>query len=674
MSWFNSQFTIMKKEFSLATVFSVFLIFFSICMTSCGERNFDRVELDSGWKYSLTDPKLGDGVLKILPDEQLKHLEDFFSTGEGTVYLVKSFLIPSSLQKEDISCYLGQISCADRTYINHYLIGSTGFLQNTEYSSWNEARFYEIPEELLLPELNTITVEVHVKKHGFLRGSGFIALNQHAKAAFIADRFWNTQAYLVLAFLLLFTGFFSLKTFCKMQTRKDILIFLILVILAILNLSIIYASDIPFFSLAKKYNSIFLCINLHLIPALSIFVTVMFINSFFGINVTASKIVLRIFYIIIPQSVYFFLPEPYTYGYFELCSFLCFLPGILLIASLLIKELSNSVKYSFKLSCCFSAVLWFVGFDLFFHTGLKMNFLPYIAPAGWPVTLFAMFFLISGKKIDELKYKAGEGALVPVSPGTVSIPQPVQTAQPALPQKQVFSQRPSPVLDNYEIAYCFKPAKGSGQTMYDFFVDQDNLNGIALFETHGPENSSGIMAMLAKRIVAQKFREGKKQPLTRVMQHINEKILGEKESEDSYLTGLLLRFFENRIEYINVGNSPAFYRNGKTGRCVPVQINSQNYEDQGLMGIGKDTTPIEYQGIGFNINEGDALILYSKAFEAALNHEGEEFSRERIQQAFYQSRNEKASEKLDYILNMFQNFTRNIPVNQDLAVIIIQKK
>ena len=130
-------------KFLFLLLISSFLIF------SCNENFSDRIQLDSGWKYSLENPDLEEVDLYLLNDVDLKNLQNLLPTREGTIYLTKTFILPSQLQKEDVSCYLGRISYSDRTYLNHYLIGSTGYDEDRRYSSGTEPRYYEIPEELL---------------------------------------------------------------------------------------------------------------------------------------------------------------------------------------------------------------------------------------------------------------------------------------------------------------------------------------------------------------------------------------------------------------------------------------------------------------------------------------------------------------------------------------------
>lgn len=61
-----------------------------------------------------------------MDDVLLKNLERLVPHEYGTIWLKKTFLLPESLKGEDVACYLGRITLADRTYLNGFLIGHKG--------------------------------------------------------------------------------------------------------------------------------------------------------------------------------------------------------------------------------------------------------------------------------------------------------------------------------------------------------------------------------------------------------------------------------------------------------------------------------------------------------------------------------------------------------------------
>lgn len=663
------------KKLYLKRLIPAFLIFFSVLLVSCDSKNVIKVELDSGWKYSLKNPDIEEVELKTLSDAELENLQNLIPSKTGIIYLTKSFIMPPSLQKQDVACYLGRISYSDRTYFNHYLIGSTGYDENLKYSSGYEPRFYDIPEELIFPGMNTITIEIYAENKGYLRSNAFISYHDTAKTAWLSDRFWNSQIYLVFACILLFLCAYSVKTFFKVNKNKDVLFYALMCFITVLHLSLFYINEIPFFNFYRLNYNMFQKINSYVLPAVIFFVFTLFFDSFFERSVKRSVILIRSAVLIIPQLIYLFVPLKYSNGIWSFIPFAGFIPGILQLIFVFFCQLNAEKRNSFKLTMCIIILPLFMLFDVFIHNGMNMNNIPYLANAGWPFSLFAMMFLLSTKKITELK-ESSSTSMIPVQK-IYAQPEPnvvIMPSQPALPEKQSFTLRQAPVLDNYEIAYCFNPSRNRSTDVYDFFTDNNQLTGVAFFETSGADSTASQMTMFSKEVVVNKFTDGKLLPLTKVMENINSKLVNEKGEVDNFLTGILIRVFESRIEYVNVGHAPAFYRNNKGSKCMAIQIKSDNYAVQSKGSLGIEEISSDYKGIGFNIGSGDAVIIYSSSFSDALNVQGEQFGQERICQAFLQSPEESAEAKLKYILNMFQNYTHDVAVEKDLTVIVIQKK
>lgn len=658
----------MKKiNFSVFRIFIFLILVFCFSFISCDNNSIDKVELDCGWKYSLTNPDIYDSELEPLSDSQLNNLENLLPSKIGNIYLTKQFLLPTKLQKQDIACYLGRISYSDRTYINHYLIGSTGYDENLKYSSGYEPRFYELPEELLLAGINTITIEIYVQNRGYLKSNAFISFHDKAKNAWLSERFWNCQIYLIFAFMLFFLTIYSLWIFFKINSKKDILFYSIMCFLTIFFLSIFYIKEIPFLRFYKSNYSLFEKVNSCLIPSIIFFVFTLFFDDFFSRKTLVIQKLIIAGILIFPQLIYLLIPVSSSNGFFRLIPFFGFVPGFLYIIYLFFLELKQSKIYSFKLSLCVLIIPLFAIFDLFFHQGLKLNFLPYIFFMGLPISLFAIAFLISKKNITELKQEISKN-LLPLE--NSNLKNDVLPTQQILPKFQTYKIAQNNSLKNYDVAYFINY---DAQIVYDLFIENNELNGLALFFIDGNLETAKQILELTKKIVRAEFTNEKKIPLVKIMQNINSKIFNEKQKNDNLISGILIRIFDSRIEYVNIGHSPAFFRNKNATICKAIQIDSESYNLQSEKSLGVTNFEMNYKGIGFSVKEGDAVILYSKAFENAKNLQGESFGKSRIRQAFRQSTENSAQEKLRYILNMFQNYTHDVPVEQNLALLIFEK-
>lgn len=556
-------------------VFTVFLL--SFLLFSCSENEITKIDLSSGWQYSTVNPDRDDCSFKLLPDAALNNLKTLIPEKSGTIYLKKDFIIPLELQKEDISIYLGHIASSDKTYINHYLIGNTTSGESHFFSFFNVPRYYEIPEELLVPGVNTIIIEIQVNRYGYLRGNCFISYFSEAKRAYTSDRFFSELLYFALSVILFFISLFLIIKISRFYNKSEVAVFCIILILTAVNLSYFFINDIPYISLEKINYEIYSLIFHYCLPA-AIFI----IFSFY---------------------IYSFIKKNHDY------------------------------KLQILFSVC--VIPFFIILDLFFHYGLKYNFVPVLSYYSFPVCLICIFFVLISKKIRELK--------------------PLKTAEDLK-----FSRIIPKIIDteNFQAAYFFKSARGVKELMYDIFLEENKLKGIAVFETLKNSSDSTNLIMLAKQIAGKTFNDCKKLSLPKVMEKILRKI-AEENISDNQISGSLLRFSDSKVEYVNSFHTTAYYRVSKTGIAVPVRLPEDKNKGS---------------GIGFTMLPGDAVILYSRTFENSQNPENEPFSAQRIQQAFKQSGSGTSLSRLEYILNMFQNYTNNVPNNHDLVLLIVQKK
>lgn len=575
--------------------FRVFIsLLFLTLFFSCSSNENVKIDLGSGWQYSTVSPDRDDCNFQLLPDASLNHLETLLtesskqksfisklfsgnSSQPKTIWLKKDFIIPVELQREDISIYLGHIADSDKTYLNHYLIGNTLNSADTCFSYFNVPRFYEIPEELLVPGVNTIVIEITIGRHGFLKGNGFISFYKDARIAFVRDKFFSELLYFAFAVILFFVSIIFISEIRKFYNKVELILFCIISFLTSIDLSYFFINEMPFISLDKIDYTIFAVIFNILLPISIAIIFVLF---------------LRFLY-------------------------------------------QKEKEYFYKIFYCSIIVPFFIILDVFLQFGMKFTFIPVLSYYSFPLCLILIFFVLFSKKLKELK--------------------PLKSTEDLK-----FSRIVPKIIDteNFQVAYFFKAARGAKELMYDIFTEENKLTGLTIFETAKNDSSGTNLIMIAKQFVGKTFSDNKKLSLTKVMEKINQKIT-EQNSSTNFLNGTLLRFSENRVEYVNSSHTVPFYRVSKTGVSVPVKLKDSE-------------SPVS--GIGFSMLPGDAVILYSRTFENSMNPEQEPFSAQRIQQAFRQSGSGTSLTRLEYILNMFHNYTNGVLSSRDLAVLIVQKK
>jgi sigma-B regulation protein RsbU (phosphoserine phosphatase) len=130
-----------------------------------------------------------------------------------------------------------------------------------------------------------------------------------------------------------------------------------------------------------------------------------------------------------------------------------------------------------------------------------------------------------------------------------------------------------------------------------------------------------------------------------------------------------LRINDNKIEFINAGHPKVFIRTAKNGKCYPIQLKGED-KNNGLIGVGDIEQ--EYKALKFNVQKGDSIIMYTDCLNESVNKDGEQFTEERIAQAFEDAGIGSARSKLDYVINRFNRFTEGTIIKDDLTVIVLQ--
>ena len=152
----------------------------------------------------------------------------------------------------------------------------------------------------------------------------------------------------------------------------------------------------------------------------------------------------------------------------------------------------------------------------------------------------------------------------------------------------------------------------------------------------------------------------------------NDRIITQKGNVENYLTGILLRFEDDHVYYVNGGHPAMFFRNA-AGKASMAAIAGKEKEASGGL-IGIKNLPVEYTGIKFKMSPGDAILIYTDCLYETKDERGVEFGTDRIKLAFEHATGHTAQEKLNQVLGEFKEFVEGAEVKDDLTMIVIQKK
>ena len=236
--------------------------------------------------------------------------------------------------------------------------------------------------------------------------------------------------------------------------------------------------------------------------------------------------------------------------------------------------------------------------------------------------------------------------------------------------QESFSKRKMPDLESFDIAYYSKAMAGVSGDMYDFYTDDDILEGAGIFDVSGHGISSGLVTMLVRNIFQQEFHQNEDRPLYEVMEIIDKRIRVEKRSIENYLTGILLRMKGNTIEIVNAGHPcPILYRK-QTGQC-------SYFDDKRKFSstvIGLSSIEPFFQETSFDMNSGDEIILFTDGIKEAMNTTHDEYGNSRFLTSMQKAVTQDFEQQIPSVLADIGTFTENAEQSDDITIVIIRKK
>ncbi len=236
-------------------------------------------------------------------------------------------------------------------------------------------------------------------------------------------------------------------------------------------------------------------------------------------------------------------------------------------------------------------------------------------------------------------------------------------------QKSFFKHN-NTFFKDWAIAHYNKAMAGVSGDFFDIYSHDDKLEGIGIFDVSGHGIASGLVTMLVKNIINSEFQEGKKDDLLIVLERINQSVLKEKGDVENYLTGILVRIDGDKVNFVTAGHSlPILYR------AKEDEINFIEAQGQMTYGaIGMRNVPSKYAEYSLTMNQGDELIFYTDGITDATNEVKNSFGKERLLKSAMRNVIRPLSTQIDCIISDVKTFSANVPQNDDITLIILEKK
>jgi len=223
----------------------------------------------------------------------------------------------------------------------------------------------------------------------------------------------------------------------------------------------------------------------------------------------------------------------------------------------------------------------------------------------------------------------------------------------------------------WEIAFAYEPLTGVSGDFYDFYEVNGKLRGVGLFDVSGHGISSGLITVIARSIIHRHFEEKIDKDLNIVLEEINDNLIKEISHSYNYVTGVLLRFNNNTIEYVNSAHPSIVKRSYSSDQAEVIEFNDES-DRGGFLGI-----PLMRSKFGLKkieMQKDDAILLFSDCLNEGKNTLKKQFGMSGITNALSNLGDKSAEEMLKHLIAKYKGFIGlNRNHDDDFTLMIIKR-
>jgi predicted ATPase/serine phosphatase RsbU (regulator of sigma subunit) len=226
-------------------------------------------------------------------------------------------------------------------------------------------------------------------------------------------------------------------------------------------------------------------------------------------------------------------------------------------------------------------------------------------------------------------------------------------------------------VEKWDIEYSFKPMTGVSGDFYDFYEKDGKLLGVGLFDVSGHGISSGLITVIARSIVHRHFISMVDRPLNEVIETINEMFIQEIGHTNNYLTGILLRFNNGRVEYVNAAHPSIIKYDKKTDSVFEVNKDDDDWRGH-FLGIPLMRTT--FGVIDVEMESGDFLVIFSDCLSEGVSEKGEIFGYKGVISAIDIGLKGTSKEILENLTARYTAHVGKTKLDDDYTVVVVKKK
>ncbi len=673
----------LQKILKLAIVSTLPLLFLS-CLHV--KRN-GCVSLYQDW-YWTTDITNESSFTKIQNYKELYHLDQKLEDKKGIIFLINDFELPENFDCSNASFYLGRARLADRVYLNTNYIGGGGNFPPDIFTAGYGARSYQITDNLLKPDrVNRIIVELYIEGPGGMYSEPCIGPSKRIEQIKERENFYYSRINEIFSFFMFFIAIFYFFQFLARPNEKENLYYALINFFSSFFLLPFFISEIP--SIDQNVISLLRFNQTFVVSAalITCYFATSYIRQFIHEPTTENIIIIRLALLIVPIAVLYSIPDYFTYSR-ALFFFFVFV-GIQIMFAVVpaVAGIISGNVQAKPLFIAFYPVTFTAFADIFFHVILGDSSKPIFSIFGWQVTTLSNLAILSYRlnalhnEIEKLNVSLEKEVqertreLIRTNQQLeIQIKRNNDDMDYALNIQRNFFPKELPSFEKWELGYHLQPVSGVSGDFFDFFIEKGSLNGLVLFDVSGHGLGAGLVTMLCKSIIEDKFTMTL--PLDLVLMNMHYAIVTRKGDIENYLVGSLIRINpDDTCEITGAGNQPPLLIHSviqETEELVPPEGTLQ----YGLIGFsGLD---VSFAVNTFSMHPGDFLVLYTDGITEATDPHGIPFGREMISkvasQAAFNNPQATAQELTDAIIRALHRFTLDAPFEDDVTILVLKRR
>ena len=218
--------------------------------------------------------------------------------------------------------------------------------------------------------------------------------------------------------------------------------------------------------------------------------------------------------------------------------------------------------------------------------------------------------------------------------------------------------------DSISIHTRFKPSEILSGDFYQFFTTNKSDFGVVIGDVTGHGVAAGLMMMTVMGVLVEVLA-AEDLEVTEALGRANNNIL-KIVNEEFFVTALALWITDdNQLRYFNGGHPPGLLYKKSDEKIIELMSTDFPLGIFENLDINTETT---------SLSDGDRIMIYTDGLIEAKNGDGNLFGIEKLKELFVKYINEDASTILDKILHSVYEHTGTENLDDDVALILLEKK